>query len=126
MDRAHHSQLKELLLHLAELKKRLDAIHWEVGEEIPIEKSIRIGKASKRRACRADRAAAGRHVHPEVRESGNPVRVGAASETTAGETAGRLHPGEAGAAYEAVRSGPGAGKRHQRACAQNSRTGWSR
>ena len=42
-----HSQLKELLLHLAELKKRLDAIHWEVGEEIPIEKSIRIGKASK-------------------------------------------------------------------------------
>ena len=47
MDRAHHSQLKELLLHLAELKKRLDAIHWEVGEEIPIEKSIRIGKASK-------------------------------------------------------------------------------
>ena len=27
MDRAHHSQLKELLLHLAELKKRLDAIN---------------------------------------------------------------------------------------------------
>ena len=119
MDRAHHSQLKELLLHLAELKKRLDAIHWEVGEEIPEYPVFR-------RACRADRAAAGRHVHPEVRESGNPVRVGAASETTAGETAGRLHPGEAGAAYEAVRSGPGAGKRHQRACAQNSRTGWSR
>ena len=43
MDRAHHSQLKELLLQLTELKKRLAAIHWEVGEEIPIEKSIRTG-----------------------------------------------------------------------------------
>ena len=30
MDRAHHSQLKELLLHLAELKKRLDE-SWESG-----------------------------------------------------------------------------------------------
>ena len=47
MDRVHRSELKELLLHLTELKERLDVIHWEVGEEIPIEKSIRISKASQ-------------------------------------------------------------------------------
>ena len=46
MDRAHRSELKELLLHLEELQKRLDDIHWEIGEEIPVKKSIQISNAS--------------------------------------------------------------------------------
>ena len=46
MNRAHRSELKELLLHLEELQKRLDDIHWEIGEEIPVKKSIQISKAS--------------------------------------------------------------------------------
>ena len=45
MTRAQQSQLKEILLQLTELKSRLEAIHWEVGESIPVEKSLKIGRA---------------------------------------------------------------------------------
>ena len=45
MIRAQQSQLKEILLQLAEVERRLEAIHWEVGEGIPVEKSLMIGRA---------------------------------------------------------------------------------
>ncbi len=44
MTRAQRSQLKEILLQLTELKNKLEGIHWEVGENIPIEKSLKIGR----------------------------------------------------------------------------------
>ena len=45
MNRAHKSQLREITLQLTELQNRLNAIHWELGESIPVEKSIEIGRA---------------------------------------------------------------------------------
>jgi hypothetical protein len=46
MDRVHRSQLREILLQLTELKNSIKAIHWEVGEKIPVEQSITIHKAT--------------------------------------------------------------------------------
>lgn len=46
MDRVHRSQLREILLQLTELKNSIKAIHWEVGEKIPVEQSITIQKAT--------------------------------------------------------------------------------
>ena len=45
MTRAHRSQLREILLQLTDLRNRLDAIQWEIGEDIPIEKGLKINKA---------------------------------------------------------------------------------
>lgn len=46
MKRTHLSHLKEILIRLAELREELDKLHWEIGEDIPIEKSIAITKAT--------------------------------------------------------------------------------
>lgn len=46
MDRVHRSQLRELLLQLTELKHGVESIHWEVGEDISVEQSIQISKAT--------------------------------------------------------------------------------
>lgn len=46
MKRAQLRQMRELLIQLAALKEDLDKLHWEIGEETPVEKSIKITKAS--------------------------------------------------------------------------------
>lgn len=46
MKREARSRLRDILLQLTVLKKDLETIHWEVGEEIPIEKSFAIRQAA--------------------------------------------------------------------------------
>lgn len=36
MNRAHRSQLREILLQLTDLKNRLNAIYWDLGEDASI------------------------------------------------------------------------------------------
>lgn len=45
MNQAKKSQLREIQLQLTDLKNRLEAIHWELGEDIPVDQSLKIGKA---------------------------------------------------------------------------------
>ena len=47
MNSAQLRQLKEILIQLAALRDSLEKLHWEIGETIPIEKSIAISKADK-------------------------------------------------------------------------------
>lgn len=47
MNSARKSQLKEILLQLTALRNDLNMLHWEIGEDIPINKSIPITRATK-------------------------------------------------------------------------------
>ncbi len=45
MNRIHRSQLREILIQLADLKSRLSLIYWDTGEDITAQESIKIKKA---------------------------------------------------------------------------------
>ena len=42
MNRAHRSQLREILLHVTAVRNDLEKLHWEIGEDISINKSMAI------------------------------------------------------------------------------------
>ena len=46
MTRAQRNQIIDILSQLTVLQKELDAIHGEIGESIPVKKSIAISKAN--------------------------------------------------------------------------------
>ena len=45
MNRAHRSQLREILLQLTDLKNRLNAIYWDSGEDASIHEGTQIKRA---------------------------------------------------------------------------------
>ncbi len=45
MNRAHKSQIRELLLHLTDLKNRLNSVYWDSGEDASTHEAIVIKKA---------------------------------------------------------------------------------
>lgn len=46
MKRAQRSQLREILLQLTELTNSVEAIHWKIGDSIPVHQSIHISQAT--------------------------------------------------------------------------------
>ena len=42
MNRAHRSQLREILLHVTAVRNDREKLHWEIGEDISINKSMAI------------------------------------------------------------------------------------